>query len=376
MSGSRQSTESLCNDGVVIEMLQTTTNPTRHANQIRSFAMKQWEAGALPTPHLLDGTWWFDDETVDFFQHLIENTDGLTACLGTPSVFLRASRDLPSKVILIDKDPLLRQVLLRHGHQNVITADLQRICPLNLEADLVIADPPWYENEMNSFLDAAHAAAKVGATILMSIPPRETRSTIEEERLRIFERATEAGLILRGVACGGTRYICPPFEHNVLRSMGEEFIRDWRVGDLAKFEVIQPKLVCQEPVLEIGEWDEICLARTRLRLARRPTLERGQTQLLSMGWPEDVFPSCSRRHPLRGCADVWTSGNRAFTCRDTSGLLRLALHLQSDSLDKLGRKVADLPASFSQEDQQSAHQLLRLAQREEQEYEAVRQLYV
>ncbi len=356
-------------------MLQTPTNPIRHASQIRSFAMEQWEAGALPTPHLLDGTWWFDDETVELLHRLIKNTDGLTACLGTPSVFLKASKDLSCKVMLIDKDPLLRDALLRHGHHNVITADLQRICPLHLEADLIIADPPWYENEINSFLDAAHAAAKVGAQILMSLPPREIRSTIEEERLRIFKRATEAGLILRGVECGGTRYVCPPFEHNVLRSMGEEFIHDWRVGDLATFDVTQPKLASEEPVLEIGEWDEICLARTRLRLARRPTVEPGQTRLLSMGWLEDIFPSCSRRHPQRGSADVWTSGNRAFTCSDTSGLLRLALYLQSDSLDKLFRKVADLPASFSQEDQQTAHQLLRLVQREEQEYEAVRQLY-
>jgi hypothetical protein len=338
--------------------------------------MKQWEVGALPTPHLLDGTWWFDDETVDFFGRLIKSTVGLTACLGTPSVFLKVNEDLPSKVILIDKDPLLRDALLRHGHRNVITADLQRICPLHLETDLVIADPPWYENEMNSFLDAAHASAKVGAEILMSIPPHETRPTIEEERGRIFRRAKKAGLMLQGVECGGTRYVCPPFEHNVLRSMGEEFVHDWRVGDLAKFSVMHPKLIAEEPILEAVEWDEICLARTRLRIAQRPIVEQGKTQLLSMGWPDDVFPSCSRRHPLRGQADVWTSGNRAFTCRDTAGLLGLALRLQANSLDKLRCKVAEMSGTVSQEDQQSAHQLLRLVEREEQEYEAVRQLYV
>jgi hypothetical protein len=234
-----------------------------------SFAVKQWEAGALPTPHLLDGTWWFDDETVEYFLRQIRGVIGATVCLGTPSVFLKARHDGLESVVLVDRDPLVRDLLTRRGHSNVITADLQRVCPLASEADLIIADPPWYENEINAFLDAGHAASRVGAKILMSIPPAEIRPTIEEERHRIFERARRSGLMLLSIQSGGTRYVCPPFEHNVMRSTGENFLHDWRVGDLATFKVAQAKVEGEEPILELGEWDDVSLANTRLRVARR-----------------------------------------------------------------------------------------------------------
>jgi hypothetical protein len=347
-----------------------------HSASRHSFAVKQWEAGALPTPHLLDGTWWFDDETVEYFQRQIRSVIGQTVCLGTPSVFLKARHEGMQRVILVDRDPLVRDLLTRRGHPNVITADLQRVCPLASEADLIIADPPWYENEINAFLDASHAASNVGAKILMSIPPPEIRPTIEQERHRIFARAKRSGLMLLSIQSGGTRYVCPPFEHNVMRSTGENFLHDWRVGDLATFEVTRAKVEGEEPILDIGDWDDICLANTRLRVARRTTLVQGQPQLISMGWPEDIFPSCSRRHPRRMEVDVWTSGNRAFRCKDTNGLLEIALHLSAPTLEELRQKVRNLPPSFCDEQRQAAAQLLSVVSREEHEYEVVRRLYV
>jgi hypothetical protein len=347
-----------------------------HSASRHSFAVKQWEAGALPTPHLLDGTWWFDDETVEYFQRQIRGVIGQTVCLGTPSVFLKARHEGMQSVILVDRDPLVRDLLTSRGHSNVITADLQRVCPLASEAHLIIADPPWYENEINAFLDASHAASKVGAKILMSIPPPEIRPTIEQERHRIFARAKKSGLVLLSIQSGGTRYVCPPFEHNVLRSTGENFLHDWRVGDLATFEVARAKVEGEEPILDIGDWDDVSLANTRLRVARRPSWVQGQPQLISMGWPEDIFPSCSRRHPRRMEVDVWTSGNRAFRCKDTNGLLEVALHLRAPSLEELRRRVRNLPPSFCDEQREAAVQLLSIVSREEREYEVVRRLYV
>lgn len=344
---------------------------TRH-----SFAVKQWKVGALPTPHLLDGAWWFDDETVEYFQSQIRSLVGQTVCLGTPSVFLKARHEGTESVVLVDRDPLLRDLLTKRGHPNVITADLQRVCPLASEADLIIADPPWYENEISAFLDAGHAASKVGAKILMSIPPPEIRPTIKQELHRIFARAKRSGLMLQSIRSGGTRYVCPPFEHNVMRSTGENFLHDWRIGDLATFEVTHAKVEGEEPILGIGDWDDVCLANTRLRVARRATLVQGKPQLISMGWHEDIFPSCSRRHPRRMEVDVWTSGNRAFRCNDTNGLLEIALHLRAPTLEELCQKVRNLPPSFCEEQRQAAVQLLSVASREEREYEVVRRLYV
>lgn len=347
-----------------------------HSVSRHSFALKQWEAGALPTPHLLDGTWWFDDETVEYLLHQIRSVVGQTVCLGTPSVFLKARHEGLHSVSLVDRDPLVRDLLTSRGHPNVITADLQRVCPLASKADLIIADPPWYENEINAFLDAGHAASKVGATILMSIPPPEIRPTIEQERHRIFARAKRLGLMLLSIQIGGTRYVCPPFEHNVIRSTGESFLHDWRVGDLATFEVTRGKVEGEEPILDLGDWDDVCLGNTRVRVARRATLVQGQPHLISMGWPEDIFPSCSRRHPRRMEVDVWTSGNRAFLCKDSNGLMEVALHLCAATLEELHQKVRTLPPSFCDEQRQAAAQLLNIVSREEREYEVVRRLYV
>lgn len=350
--------------------------PFSHSASKHSFAVDQWMAGALPTPHLLDGTWWFDDETVEYFQQQIRSVIGRTVCLGTPSVFLKARQEGVQSVILIDRDPLVRDLMARQGHPNVITADLQRVCPLASEADLIVADPPWYENEINAFLDAGHAAAKVGAKILMSIPPLEIRPTIEQERHRIFVRAKRSGLKLLSIQSGRTRYICPPFEHNVMRSTGENLLHDWRIGELVTFEVTHAKVEGEEPIVDVGHWDDVCLANTRLRVARRAPSVQGQPQLISMGWPEDIFPSCSRRHPRRMEVDVWTSGNRAFLCKDTRGLLEVALHLRAATVEELRQKVRNLPPSFCGEQRQAAMQLLGIASREEREYEVVRRLYV
>jgi hypothetical protein len=182
--------------------------------------------------------------------------------------------------------------------------------------------------------------------------------------------------VLLSIQSGGTRYVCPPFEHNVLRSTGENFLHDWRVGDLATFEVARAKVEGEEPILDIGDWDDVSLANTRLRVARRPSWVQGQPQLISMGWPEDIFPSCSRRHPRRMEVDVWTSGNRAFRCKDTNGLLEVASHLRAPSLQELRRRVRNLPPSFCDEQREAAVQLLSIVSREEREYEVVRRLYV
>jgi hypothetical protein len=74
--------------------------------------------------------------------------------------------------------------------------------------------------------------------------------------------------------------------------------------------------------------------------------------------------------------DVWTSGNRAFLCEDTQGILEVALHLRAPNLEELRRRFRNLPAHFCDGQREAAAQLLRVVSREEREYEVVRRLYV
>lgn len=58
---------------------EPATIPANHA-------MRGWVNGVLPTPLLLDATWWFDDPTIDFFHEEIEKREEqVVVCLGTPT---------------------------------------------------------------------------------------------------------------------------------------------------------------------------------------------------------------------------------------------------------------------------------------------------
>jgi len=341
-----------------------------------SFAIRHWREGSLPTPHLLDATWWFADETVSILTTEIKRTSGLAVCLGTPSVALRAWQEGLDNVLLIDSDPLLKRCLARKGYANVMTANLKRVCPLISKVDLAIADPPWYEAETRSFLEAAHASAQVGATILISLPPFEVRDSIREERARLIKHATAAGLELIQIEPGKTRYIRPPFEHNVNRACGDQITADWRTGDLATFRVLRPALSSLGVIEPENVWDEVCFAHTRLRVLRTAKQRGTSPRLQQMGWPDDVFPSCSRRHPSRDDVEVWTSGNRAFLCEDTRRFLEIARMLEANTLVALRVKVDCILNCGEPEAGQAAKQILDLVQREETDYEAIQHLYV
>lgn len=345
--------------------------------EVRNEAVRNWVSGLLPTPHLLDAAWWFDDNTVALFHHMIESVpSGVVACLGAPNVFVRAaSSEVQGKVILIDGDPAVARSLYQAGYTNVVTADLMREVPQRMNAKLIIADPPWYEAEMKAFLAVAQAIAETGAEILMSIPPINIRPGIEAERSRIFNWATHGGLDLLSITPCGTRYISPPFEQNALRSSGVVVADDWRVGDLVRFRVCHPEGLHITSFSKECEWQDICLLNTRFRIANKPAKKPGDPRLIAMGWPEDIFPSCSRRYPGRDEVDVWTSGNRAFRCDDCDGLAGLAQSLRSNNFAAFREKVEQFCASPMQHLRETALQLCRIVETEENEYEAIRVRY-
>lgn len=50
---------------------------------------------------------------------------------------------------------------------------------------VVVADPPWYEDETIGLLWTASTLSGTGASVLLSLPPVETRPGIDAERERI-----------------------------------------------------------------------------------------------------------------------------------------------------------------------------------------------
>jgi hypothetical protein len=338
-------------------------------------AMRGWANGVLPTPHLLDATWWFDDSTIIFFQEEIhKRQEKNVVCLGAPTLVVGS--DLPRsnrRLILVDKDRILTESLQRAGYSDIVTADLMQESPPRFSAGMVIADPPWYEAETRSFLAAAQLVSRKGAEIFISLPPLYIRPGVEAERERLFGWCRQRGMELVSLTPAATRYVCPPFEQNVLRFTDSESAILNRVGDLAQLRVgtgNDAVFHCaQDPVL----WDEVSFGSTRFRLRVQPAVVPGDIQLRSMGWPEDIFPSCSRRHPDRELVDVWTSGNRAFRCNDTVGLsLFLRVLRTENGIDGGGMSIkprSSLGNSIAQ-------RVLKILETEETEYASIRRRYV
>lgn len=338
-------------------------------------AMRGWANGVLPTPHLLDATWWFDDFTIDFFHEEMQNRkEHVVVCLGTPTLLI--GRDLARsnrRLILIDRDRTLKESLQRAGYSDIVTADLMRESPPRFSAGMVIADPPWYEAEIQSFLAAAQCVSREGAEIFISLPPLDTRPGIETERERLFGWCRQRGIELVRLTPAATRYVCPPFERNVLRSTGSESAIPNRVGDLAQFRVGARNDAVFHSAQEPALWDEVSFGSTRFRLRVQPAVVPGDIRLRPMGWPEDIFPSCSRRHPDRELVDVWTSGNRAFRCNDAVGLSLFLRGLRTETGIHGGGMSIKARSSFANS---TAQQVLKILETEETEYASVRRRYV
>ena len=244
------------------------------------------------------------------------NLPGAGLFLGTPSLFLDSfHQGSPVETWLFDQDNAVRKFLPRELQSHFVTLDLTRKLPQRIGADLVIADPPWYMPELEAFLAGAQAVSSLGATVEISIPPIGVRPGIEKEREQLFTWAKAGGVPLVEILQNATCYDTPTFERNALHSAGEQ-TRE-RTGDLVILRFSASRGRGIDSVAETTRWRrwaDVELLDTRWRVARAADAAGHDPALISMGWPNDIFPSCSRRHAQRNLPSVWTSGNRAFEC--------------------------------------------------------------
>ena len=136
----------------------------------------QLEVPGLPIPHPLDFDWRFTRGTAGV---LLERLDALSrsaspvALLGTPSVYVLAeTRGLAHKFILLDQnDSLANREACSPSGGLVYCCDLLDGVPSLPLVHTVLADPPWYVDDVRGFLRAASQITASGATILLSFGP-------------------------------------------------------------------------------------------------------------------------------------------------------------------------------------------------------------
>jgi hypothetical protein len=338
--------------------------------------MSQWVAGLLPTPHLLDAAWWFDSATVQAFRLEMEALprQATVVFLGTPSLFLDARQRGESRnTLLIDRDAAVREQMPEEVTSDVQVLDLLSSTPCHMNADLIVADPPWYVNETMAFLTAAQTVARIGAQIQICLPPEGTRSTIREERDELFRWAATGGLRLLGLLEGKVRYEAPPFEVNVFRTTKQPLEKQSRVGDLAIFVVESRSGLALPLTTVVASWADHSILGVRLRVRLEIASENDSPELMSLGFCHDIFPSCSKRHDQRETPSVWTSGNRAFCCDNPQRFLSILRSLTGRTLEEVSAGAFSLYPKDESKDARTVAQILALLDVEHHELEALKQ---
>jgi hypothetical protein len=290
----------------------------------------------LPAPHPLDYDWRYGPDAIDRLLELAiaRSAPGDTiTLLGTPSLYVAAHQRRPDRrFVLIDANATTVERLRDMGRpRSVIKRDLFADRVPDLGATVVIADPPWYEDHISSFLWAAASCSSPGSTVLVSLPAKGTRPGFRSER-KVFRRSAAAqSLTVARIVEGHLPYLSPPFEINALRAAGwENLPHDWRRGDLAVLRSAGRSGPRPQPSTREQAWEERALGSVRIRV-RRGSRDHGVDPTLGAVVAGDVLDDVSRRHPLRNRPNVWTTGNRVYLCSSPHILLKVLDALLSGS---------------------------------------------
>lgn len=284
----------------------------------------------LPAEHPLDYDWRFHPHTR---QVLSEELHALGAAsvllLGCPTLAVDLSGRLEGHLTLVDDNPALPRIGPTHGARTVqqIRADLvaQPSVTEGLQADCVIADPPFYPHTMAAFIYAAATGSKLGATLYLILPSRWTRPSATGDTAQALVQAEQAGYQLRELRADAARYVRPIFERAAHATAGWPGVPDgWRTADIAVLH-LESRPLGPPPSGESDRhlWCEVTLAGLRWRVrtdGATATTRPPATvtpRLLAIG---TRLRTVSRRDKIRANANVITNDHRAFTT-DQPGLL-------------------------------------------------------
>jgi hypothetical protein len=306
-------------------------------------------ADDLPHPHPLDADWRFTPATARMVSEAVRKRAGASttvALLGVPTVFRELISDGSPHSVLLERSGTTTATFEPLSPSGaIVRCDVARDRLPELSAGLVVADPPWYPEDMRAFAWAASYVAESGATVLFSVPPPLVRPGVARERRSFLDFALRCGLELVSIQTGSLRYSTPTFERNALAAAGfRGEYSDWRVGDLAEFRAARPQLP-PRPSPPVGERWRFERASTTTIAFRDEWSIRTDARLIRIV-PGDILPSVSRRDPLRSQVKVWTTGNRVFGCLDPmlASALARALVTGADPIVsaavRLGRPVS------------------------------------
>ena len=287
------------------------------------------EVPGLPTPHPLSSDWRFTRRTAyDLLNRVVHaaGQKGAVALLGAPSVFfLAAQNDLPEQFFLLDDNYSLADNVPRSANGRMfrccdVKRDLVDMPPVHA----VLADPPWYEEDVLGFLRTAARVSSPEGTVFLGFASEGTRPGIGAERDLIIDEADKMGLTFVGIEPLVLSYATPFFEYNALRAARFRYIpATWRRGDLLQFRKVGDAQALEDNLnFTPCPWMEAHAGGIEIRIRRDSQVGFVDPRLVPLV-TGDILPSVSRRDSLGKQADVWTIGNRVYRCEGKGVLLSI-----------------------------------------------------
>lgn len=348
----------------------------------------------LPVPHLLDYDWRFDNQGIGRMFSLINKNckrdNRVIAFVGTPSLFKMCflKGDIKNRYILIDKnaDKHIHYITRYLQNFSYFKCDIMNSQTMDIQADIVIMDPPWYLNYNKLFFQFANSLLTIGGKIICVLPPKYTRKNIEEELEDLKQFIGDLGITTEHYFRNAVSYSTPPFERNVLRANGIYCMpRGWRTGDILITKKINEKKANVKPIIvEENQWEEINIGSVRYKLKTNQNLEVKSADLvIEKIYTNDIYPSVKRSMSTsEKKINVWTSGNRVFYCSNIPLLyyilLEYSMRYQYYGLDINKKIESSFNIRLSEKQKENIMKCIKLIEKvnkkEQQEYGKWREL--
>ena len=278
------------------------------------------KAKYLPIPHILDSDWRFTVESANVLIKLIQENSsfkrGNLVLIGTPSLFLMLNSHsdfICYNTILIEKNNIK---YFQTISSNIITNDVTKVT-LEDYADVIVCDPPWYMDAIKMFIQSAQRMLRKNARLIIVVPPEGVREGIKDEYCQIIRMAETLGFMYCSMSEEIVSYISPPFEVKALETRGiTNYPIDWRKGSVMIFRKVDYKEITEivSNLTDNVVWQEAIVLNVRIKVKLEVV---AQEELINHIVANDIYPTVSMRNDLCKQVNVWTSGNRVYTCKNT-----------------------------------------------------------
>jgi hypothetical protein len=177
--------------------------------------------------------------------------------------------------------------------------------------DFVLADPPWYPDYYEAFIDRAKELLRLDGILFVSVLPWLTRPGASVDRTFLVQHAFDRGFDIISATPGILHYESPKFEKAALETAGIG-ASSWRRGDLFIFRKVGERT--PEPRksdVDDSSWHRFVLGTVQVLVIEGTGI--GEFEFSSVAPDGPVLPSVSRRSNLRRQIHIWTSGNLAYS---------------------------------------------------------------